>query len=321
MNQLIKFRKLIAVLILTTILLASVETYAVPPPSPTPPPGYDFNDTIVYTYIGYNFDGYYSQFVWPAYGFNKISSKWFQPRITGSNPHEGFDVPGSVASDIRAVGDGTVRYLDDMYFTIELTLSNTSGGPIKIRYLHCARYMSVNSNSYVTKGTIIGKMGKEGTSAIHLHMDIRNMSGESISPFRYYKDNWYFNGGRDLAFYYDPSWSGSTFWVGTYTMDDSNGYKMEAVEEIRFYYRTVGSSTWQDGGLMYYHGDNSWYKSGIPIQNGTSIQVTIRIKRKNVSGYVFAPSRFSGTSLSSPQSSNAYWTIKMGTPGGTGFVN
>ena len=103
---------------------------------------------------------------WPG-----ITSKWNQPRDTGTNPHQGVDVGVAYDTEVYAVWNGWLSHLwsDTTGHAVSLLIDANNNG-IKddptyyCRYYHLKEY---GTSGYYYKGDLIGRSGYP--SAPHLH--------------------------------------------------------------------------------------------------------------------------------------------------------
>lgn len=117
-----------------------------------------------------------SKFGWRD-GFYLQDGRWY-PR----NFHKGIDIANQLGTEIKAMTDGTVTYIDPNSTTgygkwIEIDHGNN----IKTRYAHLST-IKVTLDQKVKIGEVIGLMGSTGNSTgPHLHFEVRK-NGEAIDP-------------------------------------------------------------------------------------------------------------------------------------------
>ena len=110
------------------------------------------------------------------------------PVFGNVRPHKGIDLGASMGDNIYSSLSGTVTYSGwaEGYGNVIYVLSRVGGYNVETRYAHCSALL-VNSNTQVSAGTIIAKVGQTGwATGPHLHFEIR-INGEPINPRRYLK--------------------------------------------------------------------------------------------------------------------------------------
>ena len=119
-----------------------------------------------------------SSFIQPAVGVitSSFGERW------GRN-HEGIDIGGEYASDIKAAKGGNVLvagWVDGYGNYIELD----HGNGLKTAYGHCDELL-VTKGDVVSPGQVIAKMGSTGNSTgTHLHFEVI-LNGEPQNPLNY----------------------------------------------------------------------------------------------------------------------------------------
>jgi murein DD-endopeptidase MepM/ murein hydrolase activator NlpD len=123
-------------------------------------------------------------FIWPLR--RRITSPYGMRVINGRNDfHAGIDIGGPTGTNIVAAESGRVSYSGYMrgYGNV-IILSHDRG------YSTVYGHNSVNlvkKGQYVTKGNIIGKVGRTGNATgPHLHFEIR-LNGKPVNPLSYLK--------------------------------------------------------------------------------------------------------------------------------------
>jgi hypothetical protein len=225
-----------------------------------------------------------------------VTSKWNQPRDTGTNPHRGVDVGCSVGTGVYALWSGWLTYLwEDAGIAASLQIDANSNG-VKddpAYYCHYYHLKSKKADGYYAKGKEIGTSGYP--SAPHLHFG--GVNGNS-SPKWYRNETQYrwtsqWNSGRDVDSFSRVSWNSPNTATITAYFKDSGGNYLPA--EVRIFHRKAGTSTWTDGGSMTYAGSYVYtfnFTGKYPA--GTSINWLVRMKRGGLTvySYCWAPAKY-----------------------------
>ena len=124
-------------------------------------------------------------YLWPVNVPWRITSYWGDSR-----GHKGLDIARSYSidsihgADILASKSGTVtksRYNGGYGYMVEID----HGDGTKTRYAHCSKLI-YKEGSYVTRGTVIAKVGNSGNSSgPHLHFEIL-VNGTQVNPENYF---------------------------------------------------------------------------------------------------------------------------------------
>ena len=152
---------------------------------------------------------------------------------------------------------------------------------------------SRKENNYVTKGTLIGESGIQGTNAAHLHFGICSLSGglkwlrNEVNYRHLPADKW--NSGKDLDIYAYVSWDYGTASLDAYIMND--GYK-EDLAAVEMYYRLTPSGEWIEGGAMQKSGDTYSYNFREILPRGTTVYWMVRLTRSGISQRAFCPALY-----------------------------
>ena len=114
-----------------------------------------------------------SGFQWPVTG--RISGVFGSQRILNGQPrrpHVGIDIAAPLGTPVLAIADGVIALvLQDMFFTGK-TLMIDHGHGLASVYAHMDKIL-VKEGATVTKGTVIGLVGKTGrATGPHLHWGI-----------------------------------------------------------------------------------------------------------------------------------------------------
>ena len=123
-------------------------------------------------------------FIWPVRG--RITSPYGMRVISGRNDfHAGIDIGAPAGTNIVAAESGRVSYAGYMRGYGNVIILSHNGGYSTV-YGHNS-VNSVKKGQYVTKGNMIGKVGRTGNATgSHLHFEIR-LSGKPVNPLAYLK--------------------------------------------------------------------------------------------------------------------------------------
>jgi len=123
-------------------------------------------------------------FIWPLR--KRINSPYGMRVSSGRKEfHSGIDIGAPTGTNIVAAESGRVSYAGYMRGYGNLIILSHDGGYSTV-YAHNS-VNSVKEGQYVTKGNIIGKVGRTGNATgSHLHFEIR-LSGKPVNPLSYLK--------------------------------------------------------------------------------------------------------------------------------------
>jgi hypothetical protein len=114
-----------------------------------------------------------SGFQWPVVG--RISGVFGSRRILNGNPrrpHVGIDIAAPLGTPVKAIADGVVVLVHPNMFFTGKTMMIDHGHGLASVYAHMNK-MIVKKGQPVTKGTVIGHIGKTGrATGPHLHWGI-----------------------------------------------------------------------------------------------------------------------------------------------------
>ena len=121
-------------------------------------------------------------FIWPLR--KRINSPYGMRVSSGRKEfHSGIDIGAPTGTNIVAAESGRVSYAGYMRGYGNLIILSHDGGYSTV-YAHNS-VNSVKKGQYVTKGNIIGKVGRTGNATgSHLHFEIR-LSGKPVNPLPY----------------------------------------------------------------------------------------------------------------------------------------
>ncbi|MBO5103239.1 MAG: M23 family metallopeptidase [Clostridia bacterium] len=101
--------------------------------------------------------------------------------------HKAVDLAAEEGTDVIAVLDGTVTEVTYNYLMGNIVKLDVGGG-ITVVYASLASDIPVKQGDAVTKGSVIGKVGKtaksEASDGAHLHLEVL-LNGESVDPNLY----------------------------------------------------------------------------------------------------------------------------------------
>lgn len=230
---------------------------------------------------------------WPG-----ITSKWNQPRDTGTNPHQGVDVGVSYGTSVYAVWNGWLSYLyeDSTGYSVSLLIDANNNGIQDDPSYYCRYYhlKSWQGSGYYAKGTLIGYSGY--SAAPHLHFGGTKSTSEWYRNEVQYRWTSQWNGGRDVDSFSRVMWNTPSTNYASITayFKDAGGNSSPA--EVRLYHRQNGTSAWTDGGTMSYSGSYVYtYNFSGLYPSGTTINWLVRIKRSLPSAYYpycWAPAKY-----------------------------
>jgi len=110
-----------------------------------------------------------------------------------SSPHGGIDFSASSGTNIYSIGYGRVVSVNSStidpdfgyYVVVQMdTNMDATYDNEYVRYAHL-QSCSVTVNQTVSSSTLIGKSGSTGTTAAHLHADMRNNNNTSNGVLRH----------------------------------------------------------------------------------------------------------------------------------------
>ena len=231
-----------------------------------------------------------------------VTSKYNNPRSLTSSPHGGVDFTASVGTNVYPLAAGQVIYVNSSidpdfgkYVVVRYDV-NQDGylDSVYGRHAHL-NVINVSQNQSVYASTLLGQSGSSGTTAAHLHVDMRtnNNSNNGVYrsiPFREYysnRSNW--NYGRDLDWASQHSVSGRTFYVYCYGKTD--GSANITPSEVKLWVRIAGSSNSWTGYSMT-NGGSYRYNVTVPttdFPSGTQVEYFFSGKRGDVSESSYCP--------------------------------
>lgn len=101
--------------------------------------------------------------------------------------HKAMDFEAAEGSDVYAVMDGTVKEVTYNYLMGNIVKLDIGGGIIVV-YASLASDVPVKAGDKVTKGSVIGKVGKtaksESVEGAHLHLEVL-LNDEAVDPNLY----------------------------------------------------------------------------------------------------------------------------------------
>ena len=121
-------------------------------------------------------------FIWPVRG--RITSPYGIRVISGRNDfHAGIDISTPAGTNIVAAESGRVSYAGYMRGYGNVIILSHDGGYSTV-YGHNSVNL-VKKDQYVTRGNMIGKVGRTGNATgSHLHFEVR-LNGKPVNPLPY----------------------------------------------------------------------------------------------------------------------------------------
>lgn len=96
------------------------------------------------------------------------------------NPHSGMDIAAPQGRAIKATAKGKVIYVGHLFYTGKVVYIDHGQGVISL-YAHMSK-ISVKRGQWVTRGQVIGKVGKTGrVTGAHLHWSVY-LNGAAVDP-------------------------------------------------------------------------------------------------------------------------------------------
>lgn len=207
-----------------------------------------------YTYtIWFGTESTTTNFSSPLGSFYAVTSAYNQPRLDGSNPHQGTDLAATELA-VYPVANGTYggSYTDADGMLYAWVIHSTVG--ITSHYLHLKSVGSWTVGQSITTADQIGISGKSGLPGTPYHLDFRLKKTVTypapegskvvcVSPAPHYTWAYSWSYGRDLAFIKETHIDSERY-VRTvvYSVDDVYGYS--APKEVKIFCRKNGSTTW-----------------------------------------------------------------------------
>ena len=230
--------------------------------------------------------------------YPSVTSKYNNPRNMSSSPHGGVDFSAASGTNIYSIGLGKVVSVNSStidssfgYYVVVQMDTNIDGNYDYefVRYAHL-QSCSVSVGQTVSSNTLIGKSGSTGTTAAHLHSDMRNNNNTPNGVYRhipwqkYYSNTSNWNYGRELDWASDHGGSGRT--VTIYCYGKTDVYPTTYAPDVIYLYvrRSATSETWK----MYPMSSlgNYQYSYTIPstdFPNGTTVDWFIGARRSGIS--------------------------------------
>lgn len=185
--------------------------------------------------------------------YNVVTSKFNQPRSSGTNPHRGTDLRSSYGTRVYAPWNGWVVLANGTDFEMRLDINNdgAKNDNAYYRYDHLSS-IQVANGSYVTKGTWVASSGDEyGAYPAHLHFGAREDLGTDgasdvwIRNEPYYMSVAAWDYGRLLDFISNSTWSSTSHVAATYcyAADEVSQSESVAQGDVVFFHRLT-SGAW-----------------------------------------------------------------------------
>ena len=289
------FVRAFSILILLLIIIPSTFVFA-----------YTIDYEEKFYYAGYGYGG--STFLCSPFRdanlneyYPYITSKYSNPRALSSSPHGGVDFGVGIGTNVYPLKNGRIVAYNDTtvdpkfgYYIIVQFDTNGDGqynsfNNVYARYAHLSK---INKKSgEVTTNTCIAESGTTGTTAAHLHVDLRdnNLSTTGVYhslPWQcYYGNTSNWNTGKDLDWLCGDNKNGRTFNIFCYGKTD--GGTDVTPESVKLYIRVRGSSSvWSEYTMN--NGGSYYYLCTVPstdFLSGTNIEYFFCGKRGNLGSY------------------------------------
>ena len=102
-------------------------------------------------------------------------------------PHSGVDFRGPTGTPIKATAAGTVKIVDDFYFSGKIIYIDHGAGVVSV-YCHLSE-MLVKEGQHVVAGEVIGKVGATGrVTGPHLHFGVA-VQGTMVDALPLFESN------------------------------------------------------------------------------------------------------------------------------------
>ena len=208
--------------------------------------------TIVFDYTA---DGSYAVTLGSPHGgtvYNVVTSKFNQPRSSGTNPHRGTDLRSTYGTRVYAPWDGWVVLASGTDFEMRLDINNdgVKNDNAYYRYDHLSS-IQVTNGSFVTKGTWVASSGDEnGAYPAHLHFGARRDTGtDAVSDVWVRNEPYYttvtaWDNGRLLDFISNSTWDSTNHIAATYCYAADEVSQNEAVAQgdVVFFHRLTAGA-------------------------------------------------------------------------------
>lgn len=235
-----------------------------------------------------------------------VTSKWQQPRDTGTSPHQGTDIAAPMNTPVYAGYWGWIVNQDGYYSNGTCCLRGT-GDPYEVilqldvndnsiqddvvymKYDHVERVGFRSTGSFVTPSDQVATSGDEnGAYAPHLHFGLLNPRSGSTGRWtgleRHYAWVGEWNSGDDLDFIsFVVLETGNVVRATSYVMSDGQHQSLPAGSVVLFH-RRAGTSTWSPATMALTATPDRWSVDldTLGYAPGTSIQWLIRSIRPNL---------------------------------------
>lgn len=191
---------------LSKILIPFVSIIVIIPSLLIPTIASNSDFEIINPEISGSFDMSNSSFYWPVPGYTRISSyfgKRNSPTAGASSFHQGIDIPAPSGTNLVAVFNGIVTYIDfngSGGYAIHIKSDN-----LQFIYHHVSPYYIIRIGDFVYSGQVIGQVGPKNvygvknnpykdssgkptngaTTGPHLHFTIKK-DGKAVNPLNYF---------------------------------------------------------------------------------------------------------------------------------------
>lgn len=231
-----------------------------------------------------------------------VTSKYNNPRPLTSSPHGSVDFGVDIGTPVYPLSNGQVTYVNSSidpsfgkYVIIRLDVNRDGTlDNVWARYAHLNKIF-ISQGASVSIDTLIGESGSTGTTAAHLHVDLRDNNNSNTGvyhhlPWReYYNNRWDWNTGKDLDWMSGHSVSNRTFSVYCYGKTD--GGVNITPSEVKLWVRKAGSSDPWRGYTMSHAGDYKYTVTvpSVDFPDGTTVEYFYSGKRGEVDESSYCP--------------------------------
>lgn len=204
--------------------------------------------------------------------WNRINSKWNQPRNGGTNPHHGFDIQNGTDKDVFAVYRACVHRVGDYEIVLRIDYNNNQVDCTNpddnwyFQYRHLAPLSTIKAGDLVTASTKIGDVQKEGSYPVHLYVGVIPRQSTSYSANIWGENDYWFvdsgsvwQSGADLDFITRPYVSTTNqLYITAYSATDDTTNRYPAKEVWVFHRHESNSTQWRQDKMTTTSGLYRW---------------------------------------------------------------
>lgn len=274
--------------------------------------------TIIFDYTA---AGAYSVTLGSPHGgtiYETVTSKFNQPRSSGTNPHRGTDLRSSYGTRVYAPWNGWVEVASGTDYELRLDINNdgVKNDNAYYRYDHLSSIQV--ASGYVTKGAWVASSGDEnGVYPAHLHFGAKKDTGtDGVSDVWVRNEPYYttvaaWDYGRRLDFISNSTWDATNHIAATYCYAADEVSQTEAVAQgdVVFFHRLT-SGAWSSivgtkNGNQFSVDLTGYYPSGSDIQWMVRCSRTSKIGVANPY-WAFEPPKFAQPDFNPNATAYAY---------------